>query len=31
MQGTGFFLINLLKKDKQNIDNALNELVQLFK
>ena len=31
MQGTGFVLINLLKKDKQNIDNALNELVQLFK
>ena len=31
MQGTGFFIINLLKQDKQNIDNALNELVQLFK
>ena len=31
MQGTGFFIINLLKNDKENIDNALNELVQLFK
>ena len=31
MQCTGFFIINLLKQDKQNIDNALNELVQLFK
>ena len=31
MQGTGFFIINLLKNDKESIDNALNELVQLFK
>jgi len=31
MQGTGFFIINILKNDKENIDNALNELVQLFK
>ena len=31
MQGTGFLIINLFKKDKENIDNAINELVQLFK